>query len=225
MMKLRHKNKKPGKGSKGCKKPARQNGKKVTSRPSSAPQIVHGNDHASREAELKKKRVEEMREKQQVAREQERQRHRTMESYCQDVLKRQQEFEQKEEVLQELNMFPQLDDEATRKAYYKEFRKVVEYSDVILEVLDARDPLGCRCFQMEETVLRAEGNKKLVLVLNKIDLVPKEIVEKWLEYLRNELPTVAFKASTQHHQVKNLVSFKLRCLASSIVVWGHGCRC
>lgn len=46
--------------------------------------------------------------------------------------------------------------------------QVVEYSDVILEVLDARDPLGCRCFQMEEAVLRAEGNKKLVLVLNKI---------------------------------------------------------
>ncbi|XP_036894504.1 guanine nucleotide-binding protein-like 3-like protein, partial [Sturnira hondurensis] len=35
------------------------------------------------------------------------------------------------------------------------------------------------------------------------DLVPKEIVQKWLDYLRNELPTVAFKASTQH-QVKNL---------------------
>lgn len=105
--------------------------------------------------------------------------------------------------MQELNMFPQLDDEATRKAYYKEFRKVVEYSDVILEVLDARDPLGCRCFQMEEAVLQAEGNKKLVLVLNKIDLVPKEVVEKWLDYLQNELPTVAFKASTQH-QVKNL---------------------
>ncbi|XP_005358933.1 guanine nucleotide-binding protein-like 3-like protein isoform X1 [Microtus ochrogaster] len=205
MMKLRHKNKKPGKGSKGCKK---QNGKKAAPRPPSAPQVVHGNDHASREAELKKKRVDEMREKQQVAREQERQRHRTMESYCKDVQKRQEEFEHKEEVLQQLNMFPQLDDEATRRAYYKEFRKVVEYSDVILEVLDARDPLGCRCFQMEETVLRAEGNKKLVLVLNKIDLVPKEIVEKWLDYLRNELPTVAFKASTQH-QFRNLTQCKV----------------
>uniref|UniRef100_A0A8C3X6U6 Guanine nucleotide-binding protein-like 3-like protein n=1 Tax=Catagonus wagneri TaxID=51154 RepID=A0A8C3X6U6_9CETA len=210
MMKLRHKNKKPGKSSKGCKKvswfhpqPAKQNGKKAASKVASAPQFVHPNDHANREAELKKKRVEEMREKQQAAREQERHRRRTIESYCQDVLRRQEEFERKEEVLQELNMFPQLDDEATRKAYYKEFRKVVEYSDVILEVLDARDPLGCRCFQMEEAVLRAEGNKKLVLVLNKIDLVPKEVVEKWLEYLRNELPTVAFKASTQH-QVKNL---------------------
>ncbi|XP_031236354.1 guanine nucleotide-binding protein-like 3-like protein [Mastomys coucha] len=191
MMKIRHKNKKPGKGSKGCKKPARQNGKKVTSRPSSsAPQIVHGNDHASREAELKKKRV-------------------SLLSLVNDSLVILSFFLFQEEVLQELNMFPQLDDEATRKAYYKEFRKVVEYSDVILEVLDARDPLGCRCFQMEETVLQAEGNKKLVLVLNKIDLVPKEIVEKWLEYLRNELPTVAFKASTQHHQVKNLTRCKV----------------
>ncbi|KAM9577523.1 guanine nucleotide-binding protein-like 3-like protein isoform 1-T1 [Trichechus inunguis] len=203
MMKLRHKNKKPGKGSKGCTKPAKQNGKKAACRVSSVPQLVHSNDHANREAELKQKRVEEMREKQQAAREQERHRRRTIESYCQDVLRRQGEFEHKEEVLQELNMFPQLDDEATRKAYYKEFRKVVDYSDVILEVLDARDPLGCRCFQMEEAVLRAEGNKKLVLVLNKIDLVPKEVVEKWLDYLRNELPTVAFKASTQH-QIKNL---------------------
>lgn len=203
MMKFRHKNKKPGKGSKGCKKPTKQNGKKATSRVSSTSHFVHCSDHSSREAELKKKRIEEMREKQQAAREQERHKHRTIESYCQDVLRRQEEFERQEEVLQELNMFPQLDDEATRKAYYREFRKVVEYSDVILEVLDARDPLGCRCFQMEEAVLQAKGNKKLVLVLNKIDLVPKEVVEKWLDYLRNELPTVAFKASTQH-QVKNL---------------------
>lgn len=36
------------------------------------------------------------------------------------------------------------------------------------------------------------------------DLVSKEIVEKWIKYLRNEFPTVAFKASTQQ-QNKNLV--------------------
>lgn len=36
------------------------------------------------------------------------------------------------------------------------------------------------------------------------DLVSKDIVEKWIRYLRNEFPTVAFKASTQQ-QTKNLV--------------------
>lgn len=36
------------------------------------------------------------------------------------------------------------------------------------------------------------------------DLIPRENVEDWLKYLRNEFPTVAFKASTQT-QNENLV--------------------
>lgn len=65
------------------------------------------------------------------------------------------------------------------------------------QVLDARDPLGCRSARVEQAVLESGGRKKLVLVLNKIDLVPREVVEAWLKHLRNEFPTVAFKASTQ----------------------------
>lgn len=33
-----------------------------------------------------------------------------------------------------------------------------------------------------------------------IDLVPREAVEKWLKYLREELPAVAFKCSTQEQR-------------------------
>ena len=28
-------------------------------------------------------------------------------------------------------------------------------------------------------------------------MIPRDNIEKWLKYLRNELPTIAFKASTQ----------------------------
>ncbi|XP_065829635.1 guanine nucleotide-binding protein-like 3 homolog isoform X2 [Oscarella lobularis] len=87
--------------------------------------------------------------------------------------------------------------DASKKAYYKEFRKVVNAADVVLEVLDARDPMGCRCPQVEEAVVACGNQKRLVLVLNKIDLVPTKNVELWLKHLRNEFPTVAFKASTQ----------------------------
>ncbi|XP_048027911.1 guanine nucleotide-binding protein-like 3 [Megalobrama amblycephala] len=78
-----------------------------------------------------------------------------------------------------------------------ELNKVIEASDMIVEVLDARDPLGCRCPQLEETVLKHEGKKKLLFVLNKIDLVPKDNLEKWLGYLQAECPTFLFKASMQ----------------------------
>ncbi|XP_019864451.1 PREDICTED: guanine nucleotide-binding protein-like 3 homolog [Amphimedon queenslandica] len=100
------------------------------------------------------------------------------------------------------------------KAFYKEFRKVVEAADVVLEVLDARDPLGSRCFEMEQAVLASGSNKKLILLLNKIDLVPRENILKWLKYLRNEFPTVPFKASTQT-QKHNLSCKHLQLLGGS----------
>lgn len=86
------------------------------------------------------------------------------------------------------------------RAFYKELAKVIEASDVILEVLDARDPIGTRCVDMEKMVIKAGHEKHLVLLLNKIDLVPREAVEKWLKYLREELPAVAFKCSTQEQR-------------------------
>ncbi|KAF8949765.1 Guanine nucleotide-binding protein-like 3, partial [Entomortierella lignicola] len=88
----------------------------------------------------------------------------------------------------------------SRKAYYREFRKVLENADVILEVLDARDPLGCRTRQIERLIMDSGKDKRIILVLNKIDLAPRENVESWLKYLRNEYPTIAFKASTQNQR-------------------------
>lgn len=56
----------------------------------------------------------------------------------------------------------------SERSFYKELAKVIEASDVILEVLDARDPLGTRSADMEKMVMRAGPEKHLVLLLNKI---------------------------------------------------------
>lgn len=79
---------------------------------------------------------------------------------------------------------------------------------MLLEVLDARDPLGCRCTDVEEAIRARHPEKKVLLVLNKIDLVPKSVVEEWAVHLKNELPTVLFKSSTSSS--KGSKSGKLR---------------
>jgi nuclear GTP-binding protein len=56
----------------------------------------------------------------------------------------------------------------SKKAFFREFKKVVKAADVILEVLDARDPLGCRCLDVEQMIITQDPNKKIILILNKI---------------------------------------------------------
>ncbi|KAI5414633.1 hypothetical protein KIW84_040203 [Lathyrus oleraceus] len=107
--------------------------------------------------------------------------------------------------------------DSSDRAFYKDLVKVIEASDVILEVLDARDPLGTRCVDIKKMVMKAGPEKRLVLLLNKIDLVPRESVEKWLKYLREELPTVAFNGDTSQtieelfkkYEIKKSITFGL----------------
>lgn len=58
--------------------------------------------------------------------------------------------------------------DSSRQTYFRELKKVIEMSDVILEVLDARDPQGCRCLALEQRILASSTQKRLILVLNKI---------------------------------------------------------
>ncbi|KAI0244624.1 nuclear GTP-binding protein nug1, partial [Massospora cicadina] len=61
----------------------------------------------------------------------------------------------------------------SKKAYFREFKKVLDAADVLLEVLDARDPL---------------------------DAVP-EVADSWIKYLRKDFPTIGFKSSTQNQRL------------------------
>lgn len=59
--------------------------------------------------------------------------------------------------------------EQARRHYVRTLHKVIDQSDIVVLVLDARDPEGCRSRLVEEEVRRREAEgKKLVFVLNKI---------------------------------------------------------
>ena len=86
--------------------------------------------------------------------------------------------------------------EGSRKAFDKVFKQVVDQADVVLYVLDARDPEGTRSKDVERSVMAAaSGGKRLILILNKIDLVPPPVLKAWLIHLRRYFPTIPLRAS------------------------------
>ncbi|KIY44465.1 P-loop containing nucleoside triphosphate hydrolase protein, partial [Fistulina hepatica ATCC 64428] len=91
--------------------------------------------------------------------------------------------------------------EQQRHFYLRTLHKVVDESDIVILVLDARDPEGCRSRLVEEEVRRREAEgKRLVFVLNKVDLVPKDNAQAWLRYLRHSTPTLPFLSPTQQQR-------------------------
>ena len=58
------------------------------------------------------------------------------------------------------------------KRIWNELYKVIDSSDVVIHVLDARDPLGTRCRSVEKYIREEAPHKHLIFVMNKCDLVP-----------------------------------------------------
>lgn len=84
------------------------------------------------------------------------------------------------------------------KRIWNELHKVVDASDVLLQVLDARDPMGTRSKYIEEFLRKEKPHKHLFFILNKVDLVPVWVTQRWVAILSAEYPTIAFHASLQH---------------------------
>lgn len=63
----------------------------------------------------------------------------------------------------------------TSKRIWNELYKVIDSSDVLLHILDARDPVGTRCRSVEKYVREEAPHKHLVFILNKVDLVPSKV--------------------------------------------------
>ena len=76
------------------------------------------------------------------------------------------------------------------RAAFAQLPDVLSEADVVLMVLDARDPAACRCAALERALI--DCDKLPVLVLNKVDLVPRANAEAHLAALRRSFPTVPF---------------------------------
>ena len=84
------------------------------------------------------------------------------------------------------------------KRIWEELYKVIDSSDVLLYVLDARNPNGTRTKFIEHYLKYKQQHKHLVFILNKCDLIPTSVTQRWVKYLSKTAPTLAFQASMQN---------------------------
>ncbi|KAL3473576.1 NUC091 domain-containing protein [Aspergillus californicus] len=81
------------------------------------------------------------------------------------------------------------------KRIWNELYKVIDSSDVVIHVIDARDPDGTRCRGIEKYIREEAPHKHLIFVLNKCDLVPTGVAAAWVRHLSKDYPTLAFHAN------------------------------
>jgi len=82
-------------------------------------------------------------------------------------------------------------------------RRVLPHAGVILQVLDSRDPLACRCAALESWA--QEQKKCIVFVLAKADLITPEMAAKWVVFLGQSAPTIAVQAEAGREGIHELL--------------------
>ncbi|ORD94202.1 NOG2 [Enterospora canceri] len=81
------------------------------------------------------------------------------------------------------------------KKTWNEMYKVLDASDVVIHLLDARDPDGTKC-KLVEKYLETKRHKHLIYVLNKVDLVPTSVTAAWLRVLSKSHTAIAYHSNS-----------------------------
>ncbi|TXG73516.1 hypothetical protein EZV62_002095 [Acer yangbiense] len=68
---------------------------------------------------------------------------------------------------------------------WRQLWRVVERSDLLVMVVDARDPLFYRCPDLEAYAQEVDEHKRTLLLVNKADLLPFSVRKRWAKYFRD----------------------------------------
>ncbi|XP_029159193.1 large subunit GTPase 1 homolog [Nylanderia fulva] len=80
--------------------------------------------------------------------------------------------------------------------FWRQLWRVVERSDVIVQIVDARNPLLFRCEDLERYVKEMNPNKLNMILLNKADFLTEEQRQAWAKYFTDINVRVAFFSAT-----------------------------
>uniref|UniRef100_A0A287BR18 Large subunit GTPase 1 homolog n=1 Tax=Sus scrofa TaxID=9823 RepID=A0A287BR18_PIG len=76
--------------------------------------------------------------------------------------------------------------------FWRQLWRVIERSDIVVQIVDARNPLLFRCEDLECYVKSLDDNKENVILINKADLLTAEQRSAWAEFFEKENVKVIF---------------------------------
>ncbi|XP_066890358.1 large subunit GTPase 1 homolog [Kogia breviceps] len=76
--------------------------------------------------------------------------------------------------------------------FWRQLWRVIERSDIVVQIVDARNPLLFRCEDLECYVKTIDDNKENVILINKADLMTAEQRSSWAEFFEKENVKVIF---------------------------------
>ncbi|KAG7197195.1 hypothetical protein KM043_007273 [Ampulex compressa] len=92
--------------------------------------------------------------------------------------------------------------------FWRQLWRVVERSDVVVQIVDARNPLLFRCEDLECYVREIDPKKKNMILINKADFLTKDQRQAWAEYFTSINVQVAFFSATlaaNEHKVQEKI--------------------
>uniref|UniRef100_A0A0D9ZB28 CP-type G domain-containing protein n=1 Tax=Oryza glumipatula TaxID=40148 RepID=A0A0D9ZB28_9ORYZ len=95
---------------------------------------------------------------------------------------------------------------------WRQLWRVLERSDLLVMVVDARDPLFYRCPDLEVYAQEIDEHKRTLLLVNKADLLPLNVRQRWAEYFKQHDILYLFwsaKAATADLEGKKLSSYSM----------------
>lgn len=87
--------------------------------------------------------------------------------------------------------------------FWRQLWRVIERSDIIVQILDARNPLLFRCTDLEKYVKEVSENKENVLLINKADFLNEKQRLAWTDYFDKQKIKIIFYSATTALAGKN----------------------
>ncbi|XP_046579587.1 large subunit GTPase 1 homolog [Haliotis rubra] len=76
--------------------------------------------------------------------------------------------------------------------FWRQLWRVIERSDVVVQIVDARNPLLFRCEDIESYVREVDSTKVNLLLVNKADYLTEEHRHHWVDYFTSQNVRVVF---------------------------------